>query len=534
MAGRASTVLAAVLGGLAVAATGCTGAAGASGRAAGVAAVPVSVQRFSGGPAGLQRFYGQTLRWRPCDPQQAIASGAAASHAAAQKAVAGFQCAELTVPLNYAHPGGATIKLAMNRLPASDPAQRIGPLLTNPGGPGGSGLGFGFQARTWATAQLRAHYDIVGMDPRGVGLSSPVMCKPTAGQAQQLRQNPAPLVQATVTAQACGRTAGGLIPFVGTENAARDLDIARAVLGEPKLDYFGVSYGTLLGQVYANMFPGTAGRMVLDSIDSPASGSDPTAQAVSFEETFQFMVHTCIARGHCPMGSSQGAVLARFKGLLRRLEARPLPTGSDGEPLTADAVQGFVMNSLYNELRWPRLEAVLGALFKGEHVALPSTQLPGFSEESYIAINCLTIPQRLRTVAAAVQAGRAAQAAAPHFGNYVLPQWLTCAKWPVPSPKDAGQLIHAPGTPPILLVTNTVDPATPLAWAREVHAALANSILVTNVAGGHGFYFMGPCTHRAVDDFLISDTVPAPETVCHNRNPALLGPATAPPDPVTG
>ena len=525
MVRRKPAVLSAVLGGLAIAATGYTGTAGTSGPAAGVAAETVSTQRYSGGPAGLQRFYRQILHWGPCDPEQAIASGAADTLAAAQQAIAGFQCAELTVPLDYAKPGGATIKLAMNRLPASSPAQRIGPLLTNPGGPGASGLEWGFRARVWATAQLRAHYDIVGMDPRGVGLSSPVMCKPTPGQEQQLQQNPTPLVQATVTANACARTAGRLIPFVGTENAARDLDIARAVLRERKLDYFGASYGTLLGQVYANMFPRSVGRMVLDSVDSPASGSDPAAQAVSFEETFQFMVQTCIARGNCAMGSSQGAVLASFKKLLRRLESRRLPAGSDREPLTAEAVLGFVSQSLYNERDWPRLETVLGALFEGEHVALPSTQLPGFSGQSFDAINCLTIAQRLRTVAAAVQAGRAAQAAAPHFGNDVLALWLTCAKWPVPSPPGAGHLIHAPGTPPILLVSNTVDPATPLAWAREVHAALASSVLVTNVAGGHGFYGMGSCTNRVVDNFLISDTRPAPGTVCHNRNPALVGPA---------
>ena len=530
MVRRTSTILAAVLGGLAIAATGAVATSGP----AAAAAAPVSVQRYGGGPAGLHRFYSQTLRWRPCDPQQPIASGAADNLAAAQQAVAGFQCAELTVPLDYANPGGATIKLAMNRLPASDPAHRIGSLLTNPGGPGASGLQWGFRARVWATAQLRAHYDIVGMDPRGVGLSSPVMCTPTAKQEQQLHQNPTPLVQATVTAQACARTAGHVIPFVGTENAARDLDIARAALGEPKLDYLGASYGTLLGQVYAKMFPRSVGRMVLDSIDSPTSSADPTAQAVSFEATFQFMVQTCIARGSCPMGSSQGAVLASFKSLLSRLESAPLPAGSDAEPLTAGAVLGFVSQSLYNERYWPRLEAVLGALFRGEQVALPSSQLPGFSGESYDAINCLTIPQRLRTVSAAEQAGRAAQAAAPHFGNTVLPQWLTCAKWPVPSPADAGRPIHAPGTPPILLVSNTVDPATPLAWAREVHAALAHSLLVTNVAGGHGFYGMGSCTNRVVDDFLISDTKPAPGTVCHNRNPVLAGPATTPPVPATG
>lgn len=226
-------------------------------------------------------------------------------------------------------------------------------------------------------------------------------------------------------------------------------------------------------------------------------------------------------------------MLASFRRLIRRLETPPLPAGPGGEPLTAEAVLGLVQGALYNERNWPGLERLLGALLRGQQVRLPASQSGGFSEESYNAIHCLIIPNRLRTVAAARQAGRAALAAAPHFGRNTLPLWLTCAQWAPPSPPDAGRLIHAPGTPPILLVTNTVDPATPLAWAREVHAALANSVLVTNVAGGHIFYEMGPCTKRVVDDFLISDTKPAPGTVCHNRNPALLGPA-APSVPVTG
>ena len=525
--------MAAIVGGLAV---GCIGPAATAMAAPGVAAAPAAVQARSGGPPGpgsLHRFYHQSLHWRPCAPRIAMASGAAPDLAEARRVVAGFQCARLTVPLDYANPGGATIKLALNRLPASDPAQRIGSLLTNPGGPGVSGLAFGFDARGFFTPRVLAHYDIVGMDPRGVGLSRAVLCEFTAAENQQLERNPGPLVQAKVTARACGRTSGGLIPFVGTENAARDLDIARAVLGEPKLDYFGGSYGTLLGQIYAQMFPRRVGRMVLDSISSPSHGTNPVTQAVSFEHTFRFMAQTCIARGSCPMGSSVGAVLASFSRLIRRLETPPLPIGPDGKPLTADAVLGVVSKALYNERNWPGLEMLLAALFKGELRSLPSGEI-GSSDFSFYAVECLTIPQRLRTVAAAMRAGRAALAATPHFGRVTLPERLLCAKWPAPSPPDAGRLIHARGTPTILLVTNTVDPATPLTWAREVHAALANSVLVTNVAGGHIFYPMGPCTERVVDDFLVAGTKPAPGTVCHNRNPALFGPAMPSGAPGTG
>jgi TAP-like protein len=278
---------------------------------------------------------------------------------------------------------------------------------------------------------------------------------------------------------------------------------------------------------------GSAAR-VLNSVASPSLLGNPTAQAVSFEQTFQFSVQTCVNLGNCPMGSSLRAVLARFGNLLEQLSSPPLPTGPDGQPLTAAAVLGFVQLALYNERSWRNMWRILGALFRGEPTALPSSQDSGLSEQAFVAISCLTVPQSLRTVSAAQQAGQAALAAAPIFGGNVETQWLTCAQWPVPSPPDAGQPIRAPGTPTILLVTNTVDPATPLSEAQQVHAALVNSVLVTNVAGGHGFYGMGDCTNSVVDNFLISAT-PTPGTVCHDRNIAnVVGPAMAPPVPVTG
>jgi pimeloyl-ACP methyl ester carboxylesterase len=497
-----------------------------------------SQQKPGGVPAGLQKFYDQKLSWGACPPEAAVATGAAASGAAAAQAVAGFQCTTLTVPLDYARPGGSTIKLVMNRLPATDQAQRIGPLLTNPGGPGESGVGFAFAARSFFTPQLRARYDIVGLDPRGVGLSSPVQCKLT-GQPQQQAN---PVMAATQLAQACQKTSGKVLPYVGTDNAARDMDIARAALGASRLDYYGASYGTLLGQVYAQMFPHDVGRMVLDSIDDPTGAADPTTQALGFETTFRVLVQGCINRGSCPLGSSQNAVQDRFDSLLSRLRSSPLPTGPGSPPLTADVLINYVQQNLYSEKQWPSIEATLGALFRGVPTGAPNGAQPGGQalrslagsagngevSGSFPAIECLTVPSDQRTVAAARRAGQEAQAVAPHFYLAVENQWLQCAKWPVPSPSGAGRTINAPGTPTILLVGNTFDPATPVAWARAVHGQLANSVLVTNTAGGHGFYPMGSCTHKVVDDFLISGRKPAPGTACHDRNPALAPPVSSP------
>jgi hypothetical protein len=142
------------------------------------------------------------------------------------------------------------------------------------------------------------------------------------------------------------------------------------------------------------------------------------------------------------------------------------------------------------------------------------------TDGSYFAIQCLTMSQDQRTVPAAQRAAQEALQAAPHFGASAQQLWLTCAKWPVKSPAYADRAIRAPGTPTILLVANTYDPATPVAWARAVDGQLANSVLVTNQGGGHGFYGMGSCTRNVVDSFLITGNKPAPGTTCSDRNPA--------------
>ncbi len=480
-------------------------------------------------PAGLQKFYQQKLHWAPCSPKEATESGIPAADS--PKAVTGFQCATLTVPLDYRHPDGQTIKLAMNRLPAADKTHRVGALLTNPGGPGESGVQFGFAAREFFTSQLRSRYDIVGMDPRGVGLSSPVECKVTAAQQQAATT---PVAAAALLGQACQRTSGKIIPYVGTDNAARDMDIARAALGQAKLDYYGASYGTLLGLVYAQMSPRHVGRMVLDSVYSPTAPDDLATQALGFETTFDDMVQTCVARGNCPMGPSRAVIMARFDKLIDQLNAAPVQTGAGEPPLDGDQLVNELAQSLYQEEQWPSVEDGLAALFRSEPAAAskgtragrPAAAASGAGTTdqesgSFQAIGCLTMPQDQRTVTAAQQGAQEALAVAPHFGSYVAQEWLNCAKWPVPSPANAGRAISADGTPAILLVNNTYDPATPVTWARSVHGQLANSVLVTNIGGGHVFYPMGSCTHKVVDDFLVSGTKPAPGTACRNRNPAV-------------
>ncbi|MEV8535819.1 alpha/beta fold hydrolase [Streptomyces sp. NPDC051211] len=234
----------------------------------------------------LRPFHEQKIVWRACPADEV------------PDEVAGFlrfECAVVKVPLDYSRPDGKTIDIAVNRLPASDKKQRIGSLLTNPGGPGSPGLGFLYNfAADGFTPQLRARYDIIGMDPRGVGKSREVRCQTQKEQAA-LQQKVGEDFQAfgKALAAACTKRAGDLLPFVGTDNAARDLDVVRAVLGDNKLNFYGVSYGTLLGQFYAEQFPAKTGRMVLDSVVDPTVWpGDTTVESVAFETSLKVFVQS--------------------------------------------------------------------------------------------------------------------------------------------------------------------------------------------------------------------------------------------------
>jgi pimeloyl-ACP methyl ester carboxylesterase len=219
----------------------------------------------TGVPAGLKRFYSQTLAWSRCEGI--------------------FECALLTVPLDYTRPAGKTIELAVIRKQATDPQHRIGSLITNPGGPGGSGVDVikhSYPSRPGAPShfgpQLRAQFDVVGFDPRGVGRSAPIDCLTDTELDRYTTLDPAPSTPAEVHAvvaeamafnAGCRSRSAMLLPYVGTPNTARDVDILRAALGDRKTFYLGASYGSYLGAVYAELFPNSVARMVLDGALPP-------------------------------------------------------------------------------------------------------------------------------------------------------------------------------------------------------------------------------------------------------------------------
>jgi len=453
-----------------------------------------------------QRFHGQRPRWHDC-----------AGHP-------GFQCATVKVPLDYTRPTGPTIKLAVNRLRATDRKHRIGSLLTNPGGPGGSGLAYAYAAKKSIDAKVRARYDVIGIDPRGVGKSSPVKCL-TDQELDRYhaidftpdnnREKAALRAANKRYAQACLRRSGKILPYLGSENAARDMDVVRAVLGDTKLNYLGVSYGTELGQVYAAEYPGNTGRLVLDSVVEASGTNDvgDTSQAAAVQRTFDAFLADCAKRADCPLGHSKAAAARKVAALLKQLDKKPMRTTA-GRPATQTDAQTAMLAATYTKAAWSDLRLTFKYALQGDGrgFRIIADGYNGRSRSGHydpmqsarIAINCLRTPASARASSDAY-AAKAAKVA-PFFGGVYAAN--PCTNWSVP-PTRSSTPITGEGAAPMLLLNNTRDNATPIEWARDVAGRLRNgSELVTNDGVGHGVYGRGPCVDKAVDTYLLAGTLP--------------------------
>ena len=514
MTRRPRRCLAAGLAAAAVALAGC----GASGHAAAPAASATSapiVAPAGPPPATLAGYYAQKLRWVACDKV--------------------FQCTRLLVPFDYSRPAGRRFSLPVIKLPASDPAQRIGALLVNPGGPGGSGVSYALQARSEIAAPVRARFDIVGFDPRGVGSSVPAVHCLTGSQLDTYfatNEMPATAAQlATVVSQSrlfargCARESAALLPYVGTRDAARDMDVLRAALGDAKLTYLGKSYGTYLGTWYAQLFPGHVRALVLDGAIDPgiSSLSMNVAQARGFEVALRAFVADCVARAGCPVGrGSVAAGLARIQGLVSRATAHPLRNDLDSQPADGAMLLNGIATALYSQGYWPTLREALTSAFRGDgtvavELANALYERNGSGQYSNLAdantaVDCLDRPWP-KGLATWRAAAAAAARAAPLFGAPIMWGSLPCAFWPVRPALPVS--IRAADAPPILVVGNKNDPATPYRWAQGLSRDLASGVLLGWDGNGHTAYMMGSsCVDSIVNRYLISLTVPRNGTVC--------------------
>ncbi|WP_433241559.1 alpha/beta hydrolase [Streptosporangium sp. CA-135522] len=441
-----------------------------------------------------------------------------------------LQCGKLKVPLDYAKPTGETLEMAVIRVKATGPGARIGSLVFNFGGPGASGVDTLAQAvKVFGT--LRARYDLISFDPRGVERSSGIRCgdKQIMDRFTSMNSVAAnPEEQAAMDriikefANACAQTSGKILPYVGTVNAARDMDRLREAVGDKQLNYFGISYGTQLGAIYATKFAGNVGRFVLDGPLDPSVTLEQRTliQTAGFQQAYQSFLKDCVrGPGQCELGADTTIANKNVDSFLAQLQKKPLPVGD--RELTQGLAGTGVAAALYSKLTWPLLEQALSQGFKDDGrilLALADSYNGRKPDGSYStlmssfpAISCVDTaerpsPQELAKVQAA------ALKISPLFGSAGL--GTICRVWPA-SGSDEARKVNAAGSAPIVVVGGTGDPATPYRWAPKLTGELTTGVLVTYKGEGHGAYLSGDaCVKKVIDAYFLDGKVPAKGTTC--------------------
>jgi pimeloyl-ACP methyl ester carboxylesterase len=443
----------------------------------------------------------------------------------------GFQCATVTVPLDYATGDGA-MKLSLVRLPARDADSRIGPLLVNPGGPGGSGVEFVRDNIDAFPSSIRRRFDVVGFDPRGVNQSSGIRCIDNLDPRAELDPSPdtsrelrALVDDAKDYASACERRNADVLPHLSTDDVVRDLDSIRISLGEEKISYLGFSYGTLIGALYADRYPDRVRAMALDGALDPALSLAQlrTGQARGFENELSRFLANCARRSNCPLGRGS-QVRRNFETIMRRIEETPLRSFRKNDKRRAGPgiVWSAILGSMYSKDAWPALEIALafaaqgdGSVFLGVSDPYRGRKRDGTysnMQDAYLANTCLDYKAPSSTAAYTALAKRLDRIS-PHFGLFAGYTDLPCAYWPVTGLRKPGR-VTAKGAPPIVVVGTTADPATPMTWARSLASQLDRGVLITHRGDGHTAYASSGCVRDLLVRYLVTVRAPRKGTVC--------------------
>jgi pimeloyl-ACP methyl ester carboxylesterase len=495
---------------------------------AGCTASPARARPAAARPAASTRGASASgLRWHPCT-------------------VAGvsMQCASLRVPLDYARPGGRKITLALSEIPATaPPAQRQGDLLVNPGGPGGSGRSLAAVVAYGLDPQVASQYNIIGFDPRGVGASVPALhCDPSFFSGVRPNYIPATARAETVLesrarayAADCERRFGWLLPYMTTEDVARDLDSIRAALGVSKISYFGYSYGTYLGQVYATLFPHRVRRMVLDSVVDPRGvwWADNIAQDYAFENRMlAFFSWVAAHNAVYHLGTTRAQVDRAWYRARADLAAHPI-SGPSGPMIGPDEYDDTFLQGGYTDTLWPSLASALAAYL---HSGVTQPMISDFQEWGkqnenefavYNAVECSDVNWP-RNWAVWNSTTRRIYRTAPFqaWDN----TWFNaaCAFWPVRGPARPLQ-IRGTGLPGILMIQGTLDAATPYAGAQVAHSLLPSSRMVVVVgSGNHGQSLSQPpntCVNGYLNRYLATGALPSRPGPVNATCPALPPPS---------
>ncbi len=478
-----------------------------------VEVMPIPVPSMTADLApSLEVFYGQQVTWRNCGDAE---------------------CATVKVPMDYANPDGRTIDLAVTRVRSTGTA--IGSLFVNPGGPGGSAVDYAKAASQIVSPSVLDAYDIVGVDPRGVAKSDPMRCL-TDDKIDELVEVDATPDSASEEARVvsiselvgrtCGETADPVIGFMGTVNAARDLDIVRALVGDSSFNYLGKSYGTYLGAVYAELFPGRVGRMVLDGVLPADLGLAEVTrgQASGFEEAFADFARDCSEQEDCPFQGTPDEVAQQIRDALTALDADPIEVGE--RSLNEGLATYAVLTYLYFPANdYPQLRAALAALVNDRDGTQLLNLLDGrinrgpdgrYLDNSTDAFYAVTCADRKSEVSLEQVRALAKELSveSPTFGAALAWGLLICNDWPVSQDPPITR-VKASGSAPILVVSTTHDPATPYAWGERLAGQLDNAVLLSWDGYNHTAYLEGSaCVTDAVDAYLLAGTLPKAGLVC--------------------
>ena len=462
----------------------------------------------------LDKYYRQSMTWTSCEGE--------------------LQCASFEAPLNYAEPAGPAVMIKLLKSAAKDPTKRIGALVANPGGPGGSGYEFAQYAGGTISPSVMAAYDVIGFDPRGVARSTPIRCLdgPQTDQFLSTVGAPANAAQQQQVEQVskglgenCQRLSPGLTPNVGTIAAARDMDVLRHLLGEEKLNFLGISYGTFLGLTYADLFSDRVGRFVLDGVIDPALSSSEVArgQADGFQVALDRFIADCPKHQDCPLPGDKGAGLTKINSWLTEIATSPIRAEPD-RPLNRPLAVNGIISSLYDEGEgWPQLRVALAAGVQGNGKPMlemvdsftgrqPDGSYRDNAIDALYAVTCLDRPDRADAAATQALASDWARTAST-FGPELAWGNLPCAMWPAPATLDPHPVTVSTSLP-VILVGTRYDPATPYAWADAVSKQLPNNRLLTYEDDGHTGYGDNSCVNDAVDEFLISEQPPSAGATC--------------------
>ena len=490
----------------------------------------------SDAPQGLESFYNQTIDWKDCSD-----------------GTASFQCGTVIVPLDYDHPDSQTITIALKKLPASDGNAEHGSLFINPGGPGGSGVAMMQVMAPMLTEETRAAYDIIGFDPRGVGQSTPITCwtndeikqhlanpSDDAGPTDPLKgitstNNPAQnkIDRGTANAARCAQHSQvpELLDHVSTRDVARDLDILRATNSNTKLNYLGISYGTRIGAIYADLFPGHVGRVVLDSAIDPSKREiDSITETVAFKEgVLREYVEHCQAQDGCPLTGSTDEAVAQLAAFVDGLDKNPLTTPNSNATVNTQDATAIIQQHAVAQPNWDALTAMLTPAITnhdGTLMVKAKQNSPDLSPETTVeevvsqaneqimlaAVICNDNPDTGGTASDWDAQAAAEKKTYPFFGGTSSAMDAYCRGWGHPG-KTPPQETHAEGSEPILVVGITGDVQTLYSWAQSLTGQLDNGHLFTIKGYGHGGA-IGSCATATTIGFLVNGTVPPEGATC--------------------